>query len=145
VNAMDQAGRNSAAVAAALLGQGARVDALSRLLTVGALAGLAWAGTAGDHGLSASLCGSAALAGLAQLYVAVRVGFDATLFGLLARESGPDLAALDRAMRDCGLVAPSEVTRPLGPRVAGARRLMAGQAALTAAQAVLLTAAGAAA
>jgi hypothetical protein len=129
----------AADIAAALLRQGGRIDSLSRILTgVALLAALLIA----RHGtpLAVSLCIGAVGAGIAQLYLAIRVGFDAALFGGLTGETA-DLAAFDRAMARLGLMPEAKAGRPLGSRIAGASRLMALQGAALGCQVVLLASA----
>jgi hypothetical protein len=129
----------AADIAAALLRQGSRIDSLSRILTgVALLAALLTAGQ--EHALAVSLCIGAVGAGLAQLYLAIRVGFDAALFGGLTGEVA-ELAAFDRAMSRLGLMPEAKAGRPLGARIAGASRLMALQGAALGLQVVLLAAA----
>ena len=141
----DSGERDLAAVAAALLAEGRRVDGLSRPLTVVALAGCVLAAAFVGRPpllLSASL-GLAAVCGLAELYLAIRVGFDAVLFERLAAATdGLDLTGLDRALSLLGLVPPGKTGRPMAERIAGARRLLGWQGRLLGAQALLLLAAG---
>jgi hypothetical protein len=126
----------AATIAAALLKQGSRIDSLSRILTgVALLAALLDPGR--NTGLAVPLCIGAVGAGLAQLYFAVRVGFDAALFGGLAGDKA-DLDSFDRAMGRLGLMPQAKAGRPLGPRIAGASRLMALQGAALGVQVVLL-------
>lgn len=111
---------------AALLDQGRIVDRLSRPLTAAALIGLlvypailgrpAW--------VLIGFAGLVVLAGVAETYFAIRVGFDAALFRLLA--SGPDVpdfAGTDAALTRLGLLPATKVGRPAEARVDGARRL----------------------
>jgi len=129
--------RRMLAIAADLLAQGDRLDRLSRLLTLGGLAG-----SAGIFVLGAwpgLLCGAVALAGLAELYLALRVAFDAALFRRLATETdGPDWPAFDTAMIRLGLLPAAKAGRPAEARIAGALRLMRGQAVALAVQLILL-------
>lgn len=134
-----EADGRAADIAAALLRQGSRIDSLSRILTgVALLAGLLMAGQGAQFAIS--LCIGAVGAGLAQLYLAIRVGFDAALFGGLSGEAG-DLDAFDKAMTKLGLMPPSKAGRPLTVRIAGASRLMALQGAALGIQVVLLASA----
>jgi len=109
-----------AAVCAALLAQGQRIDALSRLLTVGALLLAPFAPQNALAGL-----GLVVAAGILQLYLAIRVGFDAALFGRLADMT--DLAGMDAALLQLALIPAAKAGRSLAPRLAGARRLLRGQ------------------
>jgi hypothetical protein len=117
-------------VTAALLIQGRTLDCLSRLLTAGALFGLLIHAVDNDADpvlVTVALL-IAALAGLAQTYYAVRVGFDAALFGQLGKTT--DLAALDSALQRLGLLPVDKAGRPLETRIAGARALFRTQTAM---------------
>lgn len=130
------------ATAAALLDQGRSVDRLSGFLTVAALGG-AIAGallTTPRPVLLVTLCLSA-VAGLAETYLAIRVGFDAALLrGLVveAQSGTPNLRALDDALARLGLVANHKGERQLEDRLRGAQRLFYRQLAATAVQAALI-------
>ncbi len=133
--------RAQAAAIAALLGQARIVDGLSRPLTVAALLALFAPALTGQRWSAAVfvLLAVIALAGLLQSYLALRVRFDAALFARLAEGGAiPDLAALDRALTALGLLPAAKAGRPLGPRIAGARRLFRGQALAFAVQAALI-------
>ncbi|MBH0236925.1 hypothetical protein [Methylobrevis albus] len=73
--------------------------------------------------------------GLWCLWLGLRVDLDARLFRRLA--CSPDLAAFDAAMRTAGLLPPEKAGRPLGARVAGAKRLLRLQVIAAVAQIVL--------
>ena len=113
--------------AAALLDQGRKVDRLSRPLTAGALIALLISPAIAKQTpwiliASAMLV---ALAGLAETYFAIRVGFDAALFRQLASASdAPDFAGIDVALTRLGLLRATRLDRPAGARVAGATRLL---------------------
>jgi hypothetical protein len=127
----DPTDRSLPTVTAALLAQGRTLDGLSRLLTVGALFGLLVHAVANDADpvlVTVALL-VAALAGFAQSYYAVRVGFDAALFGQLA-ENTIDLAALDSALSRLGLLPADKAGRSLEARIAGARALFRTQVAM---------------
>ena len=84
------------------------------------------------------------LLGLVELYLAIRVGFDAALFHrLAAAPEGFDCARLDRALSRLGLMPEAKTGRPIVERIAGARRLLAWQGMTLVAQ-VLLVLVGAA-
>lgn len=110
--------------ASALLQQGRAIDGLSRLLTVAALVLLIGASALGvaSPALAVALA-LAVLAGVAEAYYAIRVGFDAALFGRLRERATVDLAALDVALVQLGLLSASRSGRPLEQRIAGAQRL----------------------
>jgi len=112
-------------VATALLRQGRTIDRLSRLLTVAALVMLigAIAFRVASPALVTALA-LAVVAGVAELYLAFRVGFDADLFDRLRDPAKLDLAALDAALAQLGLAPASKGGRPLDQRIAGAQRLL---------------------
>jgi hypothetical protein len=88
-----------------------------------------------------------ALLGLGEIYLAIRVGFDAALFRQLASSrNGFDLGRLDRTLARLELLPEAKAGRAMDERIAGARGLLRWQGLLLAAQAVLiLTGAGLAA
>ena len=104
----DTEARTALAAAASLLGQAEIIDRMSRPLTLAALIGL-MVGLGVDLGalLTAGLL-IVALAGLIELYLALRTGYDAALLQALAKNGAPGAS---------------------DPRVAGARRLIVLQAA----------------
>ena len=112
-------------VATALLRQGRTIDCLSRLLSVAALVMLigAIAFRVASQALVTALA-LAVVAGLAETYLAFRVGFDADLFDRLREPARMDLAALDAALLRLGLAPASKGGRPLEQRIAGAQRLL---------------------
>jgi hypothetical protein len=123
--------------ASALLGQGRIIDRLSRLLTVAALSLLVGGGALAI--LSPALATTltlAVLAGIVQTYFAIRVGFDAALFDRLRQTM--DLAALDAALVQLGLLPAAKAGRPLDQRVAGAQRLFFRQGVALAIQVAIL-------
>jgi hypothetical protein len=136
------ADRDLAAVAAGLLDQGRRIDGLSRLLTAGAFVTLmllpilpktSW--------LLPAILVAVALLGLGEIYLAIRVGFDAALFRHLASDrNGFDLERLDRALAQLELVPEAKAERGIDERIAGARRLFGWQGLILTAQAVLILA-----
>ena len=135
-----------AAVAAALLQQGRTIDRLSRQFTAVALLLLIAAGAFGVAAPAlATPLGLAALAGLAETYYAIRVGFDAALFHRLSKQAPPDLAALDAALVRLGLLPVSKSGRPLEQRIAGAKLLFYKQGAALVLQVALLLCGAAAA
>src|SRR5439155_7040838 len=119
-----QQNRDLAATAAALLDQRTRADGLSRLLTAAALVMLMllpvlWGQPAW---LLPVILVLVAMAGLAEIYLAVRVGFDAALFRQIASNpNGFDLERLDWALTRLELVAEVRAGRSIDARVAGAR------------------------
>jgi hypothetical protein len=108
---------------AALLEQGRTVNRLSCGLTAAAIAILAIlpALTSQTQWTSIGFAAAAVVAGLAQTWFAIRVGFDAALFHRLA--STGDIAAIDTALTGLGLMPSGKAGRPAAPRIAGARRL----------------------
>ena len=127
--------------AVSLLDQGLGIDRLSRLLTAAALIALIGIAVWGvHHPVPVSLLALSVLAGVVEVYLAIRVGFDAALFRHLAdaAETGTrDLANLDAALMAIGLVPASKTGRPLEARVAGACRLFYQQAGSLALQVAL--------
>jgi hypothetical protein len=117
--------RASLAAAAALLAQGRGLDRLSRLLTVTALAALVAVAVLGAPKLMVvALLALSVLAGVNELYFAVRVGFDAALFRRLADAAETsELTSLDQALIAIGLLPADKAGRPLEQRIAGACRL----------------------
>ena len=133
--------RAQAAAIAALLDQAAIVERLSRPLTVAALLILMAPALTGHRwtGALSVLLALVVLVGVLQGYLALRVRFDAALFARLAEGGAlPDLAALDRTLLALGLMPAAKIGRPLGPRIAGARRLFRLQALALAAQVALI-------
>jgi hypothetical protein len=83
------------------------------------------------------------LAGLAELYLAARVGFDLALFRQLLENAGfdaSDLAGLDSALSRLGLIPTAKVGRPLDQRALGACRLLYAQAVSLALQVAFIVA-----
>jgi hypothetical protein len=125
---------------AALLEQGRALNGLSRFLTAGALmlllllAFFASQMPFGPSAMMAVALALTALLGLAELYFAFRVGFDAALFRRLATEPGPaGLEALDASLEELGLRPAAAGARPIGARpiddrIRGARKLLRRQA-----------------
>ncbi len=143
---MSETARQLVLCAAAFLDQGRTIDRLSRLLTAAALIAIL-IGPAISTQPPWVLIQSAALvalAGIAQTYFAIRVGFDAALFRQLAHASeAPDFAATDAALAQLGFLPTAKHRRPAGVRIAGARRLFGLQVLCLVAQ-VLSVLAGAA-
>ena len=108
---------------AALLEQGRTLDALSRLLTLFAVA-LLFAGALELVAKApAILIGLVVIIlGVAEAWFALRVGFDAALLRDVANRT--QFAALDTAMVRLDLIAPEKAGRPLEERLQGAMRLM---------------------
>ena len=138
-----EAERDLLVCGAALLEQGRTVDRLSRPLTIAALL-VVLVGPAVAPALAWPLAGSgllAAAAGAVQLYLAVRVGFDAALFAqLAARPAMMDINGMDRALGALSLRPAGKQGRPIAARIAGARRLFRWQLWALAAQGCALLA-----
>jgi hypothetical protein len=120
---------------AALLEQGRALDGLSRLLTAGAVMLLLLLAFFADQmpfrpsALLAAALALTALLGLAELYFAFRVGFDAALFRQLAADPAPNgLEALDASLAALGLRPATAHSRPLEERIRGARKVLRRQA-----------------
>lgn len=135
--------REVLAIVAVMLGQGERVDRLSRGLTVASLAGMVAVGLLSSRSAVPAmlLLGAAALAGLAEIYFAARVGIDTALFQRLAAGAdGPDWSVLDAALIRLGLLPAAKAARPAAARIVGAARLLRWQIVALLAQMGLLTA-----
>jgi hypothetical protein len=137
----DATARQLLATTAALLDQGRLVDGLSRALTAGALIGLMlWPAFAPSPAAMVVLA-LVALAGFVELYLAIRVSFDAALFRRLAAEVGaPGFSDLDAALQQLGLMPPARAGRPPAERAAGAKRLLDRQGIALVVQLVLILA-----
>lgn len=122
--------RHAFGITAALLAQGERLDALSRMLTAILLATLLLgAGQGSPLTVTALIVGTGA--GIVELYLAARVGLDAALFVRLEKDAAEgrlDLPAFDAAMTGHGLAPPGMGERSIARRCRGARRLLVGQA-----------------
>ena len=138
---MDAATRQLLATTAALLDMGRTIDRLSRPLTVLALAGLLAPLTVPVPMAGMATLVLAGLAGLGAAYTGARVAFDAALFRELATGRG-DLALLDGALLQLGLLPAHKAGRPLADRLAGAPRLLLRHALLLIVQAAALLATG---
>ena len=118
--------RHSLIIAASLLEQGNRIDALSRGFTLVAVAGFVVFGV--GIALPTLVCvGAVAVLGLFELYLAIRVGLDAALLRHLA---DGDVPGFDAAMMQLGLLPVAKAGRPVADRIAGARGLLRRQAAV---------------
>jgi hypothetical protein len=124
-----------AAITADLLEQGAGPNALSRWLTVTAFAALAATAIVGHFAILGAGLTVAIAAGLAEAWLAVRVGFDAALFRRLATVAPEEF---DAAMLSAGLLPAAKAGRPIAARAAGARRLLALQGGMLIVQALAL-------
>lgn len=128
-----------ATVAAALLRQsrwpGAAATGVALLAIAGAALSLA---TGRPAAAVANLLSLAA--GVAAIWLTIRVSFDAELFAALA--SDMDLAAFDRAMLELGLMPGDRAGRVLEPRIAGAMRLMKLQVLTLAIEVAMILVAG---
>jgi hypothetical protein len=134
---MTEPSRDLLRCAGTLLDQGRVVDRLSRALTAATLILLlVYSGAVGRPSWAqVAVATLIALAGLGQVYFAMRVGFDAALFQQLAGGcEEPDFAGTDAALTRLGLLPATKVGRPIEARVAGARRLLRLQAMGLAAQ-----------
>ena len=123
---MSEASRDLLVCAAALLEQGRTVDRLSRPLTAGALIGiLVYPAISTQPPLMPiGFAVLVALAGLAEAYFAIRVGFDAALFRQLGSgPEEPDFSGTDAVLTRMGLVSAQKAGRTADARVAGAKRL----------------------
>ena len=124
---MSEPARELLGCAAALLDQGRAVDRLSRMVTTAALGGLVFYPVVAMRPLWTPLgfTGLVALAGLVEMYFALRVAFDQALFNRIAgAREAPDFAVMDEALMRLGLMPASKAGRPVAARVAGASRLL---------------------
>jgi hypothetical protein len=115
------------ATSAIVIGQGKRVDDLSRCLTVASLVGLVSLCLLAGHSATPTilLIGTAGLAGLVELWFAGRVATDAALFWHISvMKGGPDWTSLDGALTGLGLLPMAKTGRPAAARIAGAFRLL---------------------
>ncbi|HRE21668.1 MAG TPA: hypothetical protein PKW21_11640 [Rhabdaerophilum sp.] len=119
MNSQVGAASPDAIVLAALLEQGQTIHMASLALALGTVV-LASQGVNG--GPETVVCVIVAPALLAEIYLAIRVGFDARLFRALG-ESRLTLEALDAGLAASGLLAPEKATRTLQPRFTGALHL----------------------
>ncbi len=122
----DATTRTLLATTAALLDQGRLVDALSRILTAAALVGMMlWPAFATRAGLPFLIALLVAIFGAGQLYLAMRVRFDAALFRRLARQEGTGaFDDLDSALRILDLVPKTKAYQDPIQRAMGAKDLL---------------------
>lgn len=135
----DRIGAEAAFACAALLEQGAKLQALSLALT--GLAVYAALGPPPGRPQWQAMLGLSLAFGVVALYFAIRVGLDRRLMLRLARQADGgklDLAAFDGGLSLAGLRPPAAAPRALGDRIAGATRLLRNQAIATGAQLVVL-------
>jgi hypothetical protein len=134
-----------AAITASFLQQGRALDVLSRGITLIACIAV-FAGTFTAAPLPIMMLGIAILLlGLAEAYFALRVGFEANLFGHFARDTFGTVS-FDASMRRLKLLPADRTGRPMTVRAMRAMRLMRYQILallLQAAGIVLLPLAGA--
>lgn len=116
---------------AIVLDQGVRLDNMSRGLSMASLIGVVCVGvvTGRASAPSMALLASAALAGLVELWLAMRVAIDAALFRQLATAATPDWATLDAALLRLHLLPKAKAGRPAAERIGGTWRLLRGQGA----------------
>lgn len=126
-------------IAASLLAQGRLINALSCGMTLIALAAAAYAVSIDGTGWLA-VSAAVALAGLLQCYLALRVAFDAALFGALCEGRQLDarqMQAFDAAMLALKLLPAEKAGRAWHLRCMGALRLLRWQTLLASAQPAL--------
>jgi hypothetical protein len=137
--------RAQAAIAADLLAQGTTVHRLSAMLTFGAALAIPVLGLLWPRGWAMAVATLVVLLGIVELWIALRVSFDAHIFERLARGAGAggfDAGAFDAAMRACRLIQADKAGRPVALRVRGAMVLAGKQFALLVAQLVILAGGG---
>lgn len=131
--------------AAALLEQAAVIDRVSRPLTLFALAGAVMLPilVRTQALLFVGVAAAIAIAGLIEMYLAVRINFDAALFRQVANASDPpDFDPLDQSLTSLGLLPASKRGRDASLRIAGALQLMRLQAIALAVQVLSIIGAG---
>jgi hypothetical protein len=116
-----------AAITAAYLQQGRALDMLSRGITLIACIAVFTGVYTGAPLPLTLLAILVVLFGLAEAYFALRVGFDAALFGHLAREAF-GIVSFDISMRRLNLMPDDRTGRPMTPRATGAMVLFRRQA-----------------
>jgi hypothetical protein len=135
------------ATACAVLGQGTRVDGLSRGLTLASLCGLVALAVLADRPAAAVLIllAGAAVAGLVELWFAVRVALDAALFHQMeGAANGPDWDGLDHALTELRMMPEAKTGRPVALRIVGAFGLLRLQIIALVVQCALIVAAASA-
>lgn len=127
----------TASVAAAVLRRGKMLHAASLLLTAVGLSQLCIAHFTAQHlgAYGILLAGATVVAGMLEFYYALRVAFDAEIFGLFAHPE--DIPSFDAVMTRMGLMPGEKSGRPLDARIAGAFSLLKKQAYCLAAQILL--------
>ncbi len=113
-----------AMMAASLLEQGRQIHATT-LVVIVLIFGFAFTGVATDtlDATVAVLCLCALVAALAELWLAIRVAFDAALFRAVAGGKA-DLQRLDIAFQQLGLVSGEKSGRPIALRIKGGLALL---------------------
>ncbi|MDR1076586.1 MAG: hypothetical protein LBL59_09935 [Xanthomonadaceae bacterium] len=133
--------RTDLQVTAALLRQGRRLHGLS-LAMLGVVCLWALAAWAMQNSLAAAAwwLGASAVAGMVQVYWALRTDFDADLFEIMSKRENLQQAAsdLDASLRELGLIRGGGEPRDWSSRLRGAGCLLCWQAVSAAIQAVLL-------
>ena len=131
---MSESARELSFVASALLDQGRKVDRLSCGVTTAAIAVIAIVPplTLRPQWTLIAFAVAAVMCGLAETYLAIRVGFDALLFHRVAHTG--DLVPLDAALGQLRLLPAEKSGRAVEMRIAGARRLFRFQVLALAAQ-----------
>ena len=129
---------------AALLEQGRAVDRLSRPLTAASLIALLlrWTVASTPPGSLVACAWLVATAGIGEIYLAIRVDFDAALFRRLSDGEDRSADGLDAALTRLGLLPAHKRGRAVEVRVAGARRLFRWQVIAVGAQVATVFAAG---
>lgn len=137
---MTESVRELSFVASALLDQGRKVDRLSCGVTSAAIAVIAIVPplTPRPQWTLIAFAVAAVICGLAETYLAIRVGFDASLFHRVAHTE--DVASLDSALGQLRLLPAEKRGRAVEARIAGARRLFRFQVLALAAQIACLLA-----
>ena len=130
--------RAIAIAAAALLRQTRMIGTVSSALTAVGFAALLALSWLEPKTVALAVAAGVCVAGLVQLFLAVRVGFDAAIFAAFAdnTEAGLQPGSFDRALQSLGLAGPADSGRDMAARAGGAMRLPRLQVAAVAVQAL---------
>ena len=117
--------RELIAATAALLDQHRRIDGVSRAFTAaGCVTILIGQTVISPPRWTVVAAAIVVLAGLAEAYFAIRIGFDAALFQRVANTPGRvDFGPMDAALMRLGFRADTGSSRPVDSRIAGTMRL----------------------
>lgn len=127
-------------IVADLLAQGRTINLFSNFCSLIAIGGLLRLSFHDAPMSVRALLALSMFAGLTQIWLAIRTGFDARLFRRLA--ATPDnLASFDSAMTALALMPQGKAGRPVEARIRGAQRLLRLQGLATSLQVITIAAA----